>query len=181
MLVLIIESSSEKGCLTLAQKDKMLASTLLLGGPELSKTIAQETHNLLSNQVPGLVAVGIGPGSYTGIRVGVALAKALAYAWQVPCLGFCSLKAFGLPPVLVDARQGGIYALIGEEATLMAPQDLNLPYFRSPHPEIIQKRALQNVPFDTSQPDPSHLAKVVWEQFSREGAPPFDLNYCSTP
>lgn len=182
MLILIIESSTEKGALILAEKDQVLAVTALAGGPELSKTIALEVKNLLSNQIPDLVAIGIGPGSYTGIRVGAALAKALSYGWKVPCLGFCSLKAFGPPPVLVDARRGGIYALLGEKAALMAPEDLNeLPFVRTPHPEILQKRLGDKVILERCSPNPTHLAKIVWDQFSEEGAAPFMLDYCSSP
>ncbi len=184
MFVLIIESSTEKGCLILAEDDQVLASMRLEGGPELSRKIALEVKNLLSHQVPGLVAVGMGPGSYTGIRVGVALAKGLAFGWKVPCLGFCSLKAFGEPPVLVDARQGGIYAWFGKEAHLLSPEDprlQNLPLTRSPHPELLQKRLKKHLLFEAADPDPFHLAKVVWQQFSEEGAPPFALNYMSSP
>lgn len=165
MLILIIETSSEHGCLVLADGPQVLASTKLEGGRELSKTLAKEAKNLLSNQIPDLVAVGIGPGSYTGIRVGVALAKALSYGWKVPCLGFCSLKTFGPPPILIDARGGGIYAWFGEKAALLPRQD----------PRI------QGLPLSKAPPDPSLLAKLVWDQFSEEGAPPFSLDYCSLP
>lgn len=165
MLILIIEASSEKGCLILADKTQVLAVTKLAGGPELSKTIAKEVKNLLSNQIPDLVAVGIGPGSYTGVRVGVAIAKALSYGWKVPCLGFCSLKAFGPPPILKDARGGGVYAWFGGKAVLLPRND----------PRI------EGLPLSEAFPDPSLLANLVWDQFSEEGAPPFSLDYCTSP
>lgn len=165
MLILIIESSSEKGCIVLSENEKVLASTQLAGGPELSRNLAQEVKNLLSNQTPALIAVGIGPGSYTGIRVGAALAKALSYGWKIPCLGFCSLKAYGPPPILMDARSGGIYAWFGEKALLLPRND----------------PLLTDLPLCTHAPDPTLLAKVVWDQFSEEGAPPFSLDYCSSP
>jgi tRNA threonylcarbamoyladenosine biosynthesis protein TsaB len=64
-----------------------------------------------------LVAVSIGPGSYTGLRVGVAAAKALAYALRVEVIGVCSLdviaengpRAADHVAVVVDARRGQIY------------------------------------------------------------------------
>lgn len=165
MLVLILETSSEHGCLVLADKAQVLASTQLEGGPKLSSFLAKEVKNLLSNQIPDLVAVGIGPGSYTGVRVGVALAKALAYGWKVPCLGFSSLKAFGSSPILMDARGGGVYAWFGGKAALLPRND----------PRI------QGLPLSKTPPIPSLLAKLVWDQFFEEGAPPFSLDYCSLP
>lgn len=64
------------------------------------------------------VTVGIGPGSYTGIRVGVAAARGLAFALGIPLHGACSLAMVAAqagPPegavrVLRDARRGRVYA-----------------------------------------------------------------------
>jgi tRNA threonylcarbamoyl adenosine modification protein YeaZ len=184
MKVLILETSSEKGCLILSEKDKPVQAKSLLGGPELSKTLAVEVKNILGAHKPGLIAVGTGPGSYTGIRVGAALAKALAYGWKIPLIGFCSLKAFGAPPVLVDARIGGIYALLDQTPLLLSPTDprlQTLPEIRSPNPELIQKRLPSGAIFIPTTPDPNLLAKLVWDQFLEEGVRPIELNYLSHP
>lgn len=184
MKVLILETSSEKGCLILAEQDRVLQAQTLPGGPELSRTLALEVKNILGPFQPDLVAVGTGPGSYTGIRVSAALAMALSYGWQVPLIGFCSLKAFGPSPVLVDARMGGFYALLDQAPLLLSPADprlQNLSEIRSPHPELIQKRLASEAVFIQMTPDPSLLAKLVWSQFLEEGARPLELNYLSHP
>ena len=62
----------------------------------------------------GALAVGIGPGNFTGVRIAVSAARGLALALNLPAHGVSSLQAsaFGLPgPVLasLDARQGRVY------------------------------------------------------------------------
>lgn len=182
--MLILETSCEMGCLVLAENERPIRHKALPGGPELSRTLALEVKNLLEETKPDLVAVGVGPGSYTGIRVGAALAKGLSYGWKVPLVGFCSLKAFGPPPVLVDARMGGFYALLEREPCLLSPNDprlADLAEIRSPHPELIRKRLICKAVLHQISPDPGRLAKLVWDQFLEEGAQPLELNYLSHP
>lgn len=76
------------------------------------------------------IAVTVGPGSFTGLRVGIAFAKGLAAALDLPTVGVGSLEALaaeadGLVFTVVDARRGQVY-LQGFEAgrALMAPDAL---------------------------------------------------------
>jgi tRNA threonylcarbamoyladenosine biosynthesis protein TsaB len=70
----------------------------------------------------GAIAVAVGPGSFTGIRVGVSVARALALAERIPAAGVSTLEAlafeargsFGEKPVLsaIEGGRDGIYAAI---------------------------------------------------------------------
>jgi tRNA threonylcarbamoyladenosine biosynthesis protein TsaB len=62
----------------------------------------------------------VGPGSYTGIRVGVAAAKGLSFALNIPLIDICSLDIFipaseGDFAVLFDAKVGGVYVKRGSK------------------------------------------------------------------
>lgn len=154
MKTLYIETSTEKSCLAIGD-EKILCSIPLSGGPELSKNLALEVSKLLkyNDFKPERILIGKGPGSHTGIRVGAALGKALAFGWQIPAIEFCSLHTF-FPPeetqkcaVLVDARLGGIYCLTKEmrEPRLFSPEELieelrAIPLLLSPDPRRIEKR-----------------------------------------
>lgn len=183
MFTLILETSTEKGCLIVAENGVPIEVILLDSGPELSRTLGAKCEALISKCKAALqlVAVGIGPGSYTGIRVGVAMAKALAYGWRVPLLGFCSLKAFGPPPILVDAKKGGFYALLGDLPLLVQPSQLPVQIFSSPHPEIIRKRLVYPAQVIETGLNPEYLASLVFRQFLEEGAAPLELNYLISP
>ena len=68
----------------------------------------------------GAVAVDIGPGLFTGLRVGVATAKAMAQALRVPVIGFSSLDLLAYPvrhtrrliACVIDARRGEVFAAL---------------------------------------------------------------------
>jgi tRNA threonylcarbamoyladenosine biosynthesis protein TsaB len=61
------------------------------------------------------IAVGVGPGGFTGLRIGIATARALAQARDLPLVGVSSLAALAAPhepPVVavIDARRGEVFA-----------------------------------------------------------------------
>ena len=82
--------------------------------PAMQKVIAEAGISLKQLKA---VAVGVGPGSYTGVRVGIAFAKGIAFGLKIPIAGVCSFESMlfahkefkGAICTLVDAKMGGTY------------------------------------------------------------------------
>jgi tRNA threonylcarbamoyladenosine biosynthesis protein TsaB len=78
----------------------------------------------------GALAVGIGPGSFTGVRIGLAAARGLAVALDLPGAGVSTLDALaaGAPGALpvIDARRREIFALVDGEPRVLEPSDLSV-------------------------------------------------------
>lgn len=119
MRYLVIDTCTERGVIAYGTKDEILFEQELPFGLNQSKFLMPALTEALKpyGAVPEMTAIGagIGPGSYTGIRIGVAIAQALAYCWKVPLIGLPSLQGFipSEPSVcfatVIDARIGGLY------------------------------------------------------------------------
>jgi tRNA threonylcarbamoyladenosine biosynthesis protein TsaB len=76
------------------------------------------------------LAVGLGPGSFTGVRIGLAVARGLALSLDVPGSGVFTLAALaaGAPGALpvVDAKRREIFTLVDGEPRVLTPQELPL-------------------------------------------------------
>lgn len=106
MLLLAVETSTHTGTLSLSENDRVIAERVLEAeGRRHAQTLVQEVAQLLSLHGYGAadlhaVAVSVGPGSFTGLRVGVVFAKTFAWAAGIPLLAVDTLQAIAcqLPP-----------------------------------------------------------------------------------
>ena len=76
------------------------------------------------------LAIGVGPGSFTGVRIGLAVARGLALSLDVPGSGVSTLAvlAAGAPDAqpVIDAKRREVFTLIGGEPRVLMPEELPL-------------------------------------------------------
>lgn len=136
--ILSIESATPRGSVALAGPGCVLAERPLPSGRQASETFLPAVEALLREAgcPPGAVthvAVSAGPGSFTGLRVGMSAAKGFAFGWSVPLVPVPTLKALAMRfpadgaaicPVL-DAKKtqvyAGIYRWEGGECVCVVP------------------------------------------------------------
>lgn len=122
MLTLAMDTSTGTGSVALGDDKGMLAEAMLPVRATHSETVLPGVADLLqsSGHAPtelGSVVVGSGPGSFTGVRIGAALAKGIAFASGARLFAYSSLAALaagcgrvGRVCALIDARRGQVYA-----------------------------------------------------------------------
>ena len=122
MLILAFETSAKAGSVALMDETKLLGESYQNTGLTHSQTLLQMAQQLLADcgKTPEdvtAVAVAQGPGSFTGVRIGVAAAKGFSWGSQIPCYGVSTLEAMvrqlgiwqGYVCPVMDARRGQVY------------------------------------------------------------------------
>lgn len=122
MLVLGLETSTSRSSVALVDPDGVVASASLGVPRRHGEFVAPAIHFCLEQAGLGVdritgVAVGIGPGLFTGLRVGIATAQAFAAARSLPVVGLCGLDVLAFQArhtrreicAVIDARRGELF------------------------------------------------------------------------
>jgi tRNA threonylcarbamoyladenosine biosynthesis protein TsaB len=124
LIVLGIDTSTPQTSLALCNEHEVLAA-LSIGGTARQESVAPALKQLLTwaglnMRNIGGVAVGVGPGLFTGLRVGVETAKTLAQVLTIPIVGIVGLDALAFTvrysprriAAVIDARRGEVFAAV---------------------------------------------------------------------
>ena len=125
MLILAFESSAKAASAALVKDGKLISQYSQCSGLTHSRTLLPMGDDMLKNAElkisdVDLIAVAHGPGSFTGIRIGVSMVKGLAWAAEKPCVGVSTLEALAWHGValggyvcpVMDARRNQVYNAI---------------------------------------------------------------------
>ena len=138
MKILALDSSAVVASVALCEDETLLAEYTINNGNTHSETLLPMIETLLShfgitvNDVD-LFAASTGPGSFTGVRIGTATLKGLAFAKETPCVGISTLEALaenaaafsGLVCPVMNARRSQVYTALfrsdGQTLTRLVP------------------------------------------------------------
>ena len=127
MLILAFESSAKAASTALVRDGALVSQYSQCSALTHSRTLLPMAEDMLKNAElklsdVDLIAVAHGPGSFTGIRIGVSTVKGLAWAAEKPCVGVSTLEAMAwhglarggyICPVM-DARRNQVYNAVFE-------------------------------------------------------------------
>jgi tRNA threonylcarbamoyl adenosine modification protein YeaZ len=143
MLMLALDTSTDIGSVAIGDREGIIAASTLPAQGAHSESMLPAIRDLLTRADVAVghlegVAVGSGPGSFTGLRVGAALAKGLCFARGLPLYAYSSLSAVvagvsveGSACAMFDARGGRVFAATYKSTIplvdLAAPQVWTVP------------------------------------------------------
>ena len=127
MLILAFESSARPASVALLRDGSLLSQYSQCSALTHSRTLLPMAEDMLKNAEltigdVDLFAVAHGPGSFTGVRIGVSTVKGLAWAANKPCVGVSTLEAMawhglaagGVVCPVMDARRSQVYNALFE-------------------------------------------------------------------
>jgi len=125
MKILAFDGTAKAATVAVSEDEKILGLYTVDNGLTQSELLLPMAENLLSSlnlsfKDIELFATSVGPGSFTGVRIGVSLVKGLAFGRNIPCVGISTIEALaenlrGLKGILVpcmDARRGQVYSAV---------------------------------------------------------------------
>ena len=125
MICLAFDSTAKAASVALTDDEKLLAAYTIDNGLTQSELLLPMAESILKSVKLGfddvdLYAAAVGPGSFTGVRIGTALVKGLAFGKNKPCAAVSTLEALaenlrgldGIYVPVMDARRGQVYTAL---------------------------------------------------------------------
>ena len=160
--ILAIDTSTSRSCVAIIEGTNVLYNGFRDGATAHGPSLPALVHEALAVSDVDEVVVGMGPGPFTGLRVGIAFAESFALARDIPVRGVCSLDAIAAQVqesdfiITVDARRKEVYwarykngVRVGEPAVSFPADVSGAPIYADLFPDMV---ALANLPGDVTEP-----------------------------
>jgi tRNA threonylcarbamoyl adenosine modification protein YeaZ len=160
--ILAIDTSTSRSCVAVIEGANLLYSGFRDGATAHGPSLPALVQEALAVSDVDEVVVGMGPGPFTGLRVGIAFAQSFALARQILVRGVCSLDAIAAQVqdsdfiITVDARRKEVYwtrykdgVRVGQPAVNFPADVAGAPIYADLFPDMV---ALANLPGDISEP-----------------------------
>lgn len=160
--VLAIDTSTSRSCVAIIEGTKVLYTGFRDGATAHGPSLPALVQEALAVSDVDEVVVGMGPGPFTGLRVGIAFAQSFALARGIPVRGACSLDAIAAQVsdddfiITVDARRKEVYWARYANGVRVTEPAVNFPadvsgakIYADLFPDMV---SLANLPGDVSVP-----------------------------
>lgn len=183
-VILSVDTATLGGSVCLERGDQLLATRI--GDPSVShsNSLLKDINECLdqaglSLREVNLLAAASGPGSFTGLRIGLATLKALAATLRIPCVGIPTLHAVAhaagpaiLVAALLPAGRGEVFVQLLAVSPEGIVTPLDEPAHLSPHNLLERYGSVKNIKW--SGPG-AHIHRVVLESYAREQGIVFEV------
>ena len=156
-ITLAIDTSTNRTIVGLLDSQGVLFEKYAEGATDHGRAVSDlVAQALATGPAPEQVVVGMGPGPFTGLRVGIAFARTFALSREIPVIGICSLDAISVEEseytVAIDARRKEIYWARYKDGVRIEGPSVNKPaevidFIIDRYPsvtEMVRLSALQN-------------------------------------
>jgi len=160
--VLAIDTSTSRTCVAIIDEETVVYSGHRDGATAHGPSLPELVQEALTFTDVDEVVVGMGPGPFTGLRVGIAFAQTFALAREIPVRGVCSLDAIAAQVndvdfiITVDARRKEVYWARYTNGVRISEPAVNFPADVSGatiHADLFpDMKALINLPGNISEP-----------------------------
>ena len=162
MSILAIDTAASRTSVAIIESGEVVFSESRDGAMSHGPALPELIEVAIKNRQITEVLVGMGPGPYTGLRVGITFAQTFAWARDIPVRGFCSLDAIAAQVnesdfiVTIDARRKEVYWARYTNGVRIEGPAVDLP-------AVVTARGIKIV--DSLFPDPKYFTSLG-EEFS---------------
>jgi len=160
MSILAIDTAASRTSVAIIENHEVVFSASRDGSMSHGPALPELVQAAIKNREISEVLVGMGPGPYTGLRVGITFAQTFAWARNIPVRGFCSLDSIAAQVVesdfivAIDARRKEIYWARYHDRVRVEGPAVDLPV-------TVEARGIKVI--SDLFPDPKYFATITEE------------------